>query len=86
MSLSILWLGGLLHGLWDSKTENFLMTGSITEMESWKDYLERADQLQLNREHFKELREKYIDQLMKGGATQDTATSFIKEKMPYLWD
>lgn len=85
MSLSILQCGSLVHGLWDSETEKFMLMGTLPEMEHFKDEIEKREQAQQNREHFDELKKKYISQLMAGGNSEEQATNFLKERMPFLW-
>lgn len=85
MALSILQCGGLVHGLWDSETEKFILTGTLPEMERIKDKMEQAEQAEQNRQYFADLKKKYIAQLMAGGKSEDEATAFLKERMPFLW-
>jgi hypothetical protein len=86
MALSILWLSNLQYGLWDSEKDKFILTGTQADMERVKDNIEIVDQRRINREHFHALREQYLKQIMQGGSSEEKATTFLKEKMPYLWD
>jgi AAA+ ATPase superfamily predicted ATPase len=86
MALSILWCGNLTYGLWDSEKDKFILTGTEEELAHIKDNIEIVDQRRINREHFKALREQYLRQIMQGGSSEEKATTFLKEKMPYLWD
>lgn len=85
MALSVLQCGGLKHGIWDSEKEKFVLTGTLPEMEYVKDQMERVEQAELNRQHFDELKKKYIAQLVSAGNSEEQATAFLKERMPFLW-
>lgn len=85
MTLSILQCGGRLHGLFDSSKDKIILSGTLPEMEEWKHLLETIEQDQQNRDHFQQLREKYLTQLVEGGNSTEQATAFLKDRMPFLF-
>lgn len=85
MALSILMVGSESYGLFDSETDRFLMIGTEKEMEYFKNMMEELQQARLNKEHFAELKEQYINQLVAGGNTNEQAEKFLKQRMPFLF-
>lgn len=85
MILSILTNGDKGYMLYDAVSKKAVMTGTQKEMEFWKHHFENSAQQKDNREHMNKLRKELELQLITGGHSQEEATQFLKDKMPYLF-
>lgn len=85
MALSILTVGDK-HGLYDSKTKNFLMTGEEHEMAGWKHSIENAEQQSDNKEYLNNIKKERSLDLINAGYSQEEATQFLKKAMPFLYE
>lgn len=87
MTLSILTdIDGIAKYLYDSTIEKVLMVGTDEQISAWKHYLEQVEQQELNDQHFAELRKEYTEKLVQAGNPIEKAESFLKDKMPFLFD
>lgn len=74
------------YGLYDSKKERFLLTGTSEEMFDWKHRIETREQNADNQAYFHTLRQEWIDLLVKGGNTEYEAELFLKQNMKFLYE
>lgn len=87
MALSILRIGygEKSHCLYESGTEQVLMVGLEDDLFEWKTFIEEAQQQQMNKEYFDQLRQERIKLLVSAGNTPEQAENFLRTHMKYLF-
>ena len=90
MALSVLSLGlttgPATHMIWDSNTQSCCLTGTQEELFGIKHKMETAEQQAANREWAKQFREEMRNYLIAAGNSPEDTDTFLKSKMPYLYD
>ncbi|HNU14050.1 MAG TPA: hypothetical protein PKI55_06275 [Chitinophagaceae bacterium] len=88
MALSVLQLAPTSsdHVLYCSDQKKAILCGTQAEMFDWKHKMEEAQQQIENRLYLDRLREDRKELLINCGHSKESATDFLKQQMPYLFN
>lgn len=73
------------HVLYDSSKRIAILSGTQDEMFDWKDKFETAEQQKDNADYMAELKDERMALLISAGHTAESAETFLRKEMPYLF-